>query len=135
MNIDRISQARATYLSTHQSKTRVPEGKAMVWYMTEAFWARRAIDRTVDIDPNNLGKTHCPLCYVPVEPHMVVMPTEDMLDGIWIGLQGENWSPDDEASEFIRSLGLIHTSMSVGDVIQYAGKTYVVDSDGFKELA
>ena len=32
-------------------------------------------------------------------------------------LQGENWSPNGESREWIRSLGLSHTSMSVGDLI------------------
>jgi hypothetical protein len=32
-------------------------------------------------------------------------------------MQAENWSPNGEMRDFIRILGLSHTSMSVGDVI------------------
>lgn len=35
----------------------------------------------------------------------------------WGAMQGENWSPNGEARDLIRSLGLHHTSMSVGDVL------------------
>jgi len=38
-------------------------------------------------------------------------------DDLFFRLQGENWSPEGEAKEWIRSLGLWHTSMSVGDLI------------------
>jgi len=36
----------------------------------------------------------------------------------WLKMQGENWSPHGEARAMLRSLGLGHTSMSVGDVLQ-----------------
>ena len=40
------------------------------------------------------------------------------LDEAWRQMQGENWSPHGEARGLLRSLGLSHTSMSVGDVLQ-----------------
>jgi hypothetical protein len=49
-------------------------------------------------------------------------------------MQGENWSPKLEASNLIRSKGLQHTSMSVGDVIGIGGRFWVVDIMGFKEI-
>jgi hypothetical protein len=42
----------------------------------------------------------------------------DSLDDAWRQMQAENWSPNGEASGIIQILGLSHTSMSVGDVIQ-----------------
>ena len=36
----------------------------------------------------------------------------------WLKMQGENWSPHGEARSLIERLGLSHTSMSVGDVLQ-----------------
>ena len=58
------------------------------------------------------------------------------LEEVFYAMQGEVWSPHGEAREFIRSLGLKHTSMSVGDVIYdvSARKYYVVDFIGFSEL-
>ena len=58
------------------------------------------------------------------------------LEEMFYAMQGEVWSPHGEARELIRSLGLKHTSMSVGDVIYdvSARKYYVVDFMGFSEL-
>ena len=38
------------------------------------------------------------------------------LNQVFDMMQGENWSPNGEARDLIRSLGLKHTSMSVGDI-------------------
>ncbi|MDH5279561.1 MAG: hypothetical protein OEW52_00260 [Thermoleophilia bacterium] len=49
--------------------------------------------------------------------------------------QGEIWSPNGEARELIRSKGLAHTSMSVGDVIvDAAGVAHMVEMVGFLPL-
>ena len=42
----------------------------------------------------------------------------DSLDDAWRQMQGENWSPNGEARPLLKRLGLSHTSMSVGDVVQ-----------------
>ena len=39
-------------------------------------------------------------------------------------MQGEAWSPNGEARELIVSLGLHHTSMSIGDVVQDDDSAY-----------
>lgn len=40
-------------------------------------------------------------------------------------MQGEIWSPNGEANELIRSKGLFHTSMSVGDcAVDETGKNF-----------
>jgi hypothetical protein len=41
----------------------------------------------------------------------------DSLDDAFWQMQGENWSPHGEARALLQSLGLGHTSLSVGDVI------------------
>jgi hypothetical protein len=40
------------------------------------------------------------------------------LDDAFWQMQGENWSPHGEAGGLLQSLGLGHTSMSLGDVLQ-----------------
>ena len=42
----------------------------------------------------------------------------DTLDDAWCQMQAERWSPNGEARPLLERLGLSHTSMSVGDVIQ-----------------
>ena len=42
----------------------------------------------------------------------------DSLDDAWRQLQAEQWSPNGEARPLLERLGLSHTSMSVGDLIQ-----------------
>jgi hypothetical protein len=53
------------------------------------------------------------------ETHVYLGEIEaDSLDGAFLLMQGENWSPRGEARPLLERLGLHHTSMSVGDVIQ-----------------
>ena len=48
----------------------------------------------------------------------------DSLDDAWRQMQAEHWSPNGEARPLLERLGLSHTSMSVGDVIQDEDGTY-----------
>ena len=61
-----------------------------------------------------IQSTHVRLCHVEA----------DRLDDAWLQMQAENWSPHDEARPLLERLGLNHTSMSVGDVIQDEDGTY-----------
>ena len=77
-----------------------------------------------ELTADNLLETH-------VELKTVDLPG---LDAVYHEMQGEVWSPNGEARELIRSLGLNHTSMSVGDVIKTPdGKLHLVASCGFEE--
>lgn len=64
----------------------------------------------------------------------------DSLENAYMLSQGEMWSPNGEARGLIQSLGLHHTSMSVGDVlVTLNGKGesvryYQVANTGFKEV-
>ena len=54
------------------------------------------------------------------ETHLVLgNGIDDTLDdaSIWVRMQRENWSPNGQSRELIRSLGLSHTSMTIGDLI------------------
>jgi len=55
-------------------------------------------------------------------------------DEIFMVMQGEHWSPRGEARDLIKNLGLSHTSMCIGDVIQVGDKFLFVDSWGFVQL-
>ena len=56
------------------------------------------------------------------------------LEDVFMMMQAEEWSPNGEARPLIRSLGLTHTSMSVGDFIEdNQGKFYRVNSCGFSQ--
>jgi len=57
-------------------------------------------------------------------------------EDVFYQMQGEVWSPNGEKRNLIRSLGLSHTSMSVGDVVydRSTNKHYVVAPMGFKEI-
>ena len=52
----------------------------------------------------------------------------------WQAMQADFWSPQGEAREFIRALGLGHTSMHIGDVVMIEGVYYMVDGIGFVQL-
>ena len=57
------------------------------------------------------------------------------LEDVFRHMQGEVWSPNGEARDLIRSLGLCHTSMSVGDVVvDENGIGWQVDCCGFARV-
>lgn len=58
----------------------------------------------------------------------------DNLDDVYDAMQGERWSPRGEARSHIMDLGLAHTSMCVGDIIQKGTKFWMVDGAGFEYL-
>jgi len=62
---------------------------------------------------------------------------EHTLNEIFEAMQGEVWSPNGEQRDYIHSLGLTHTSMSVGDVVYVGetGKWMLADFTSWKELA
>ena len=59
---------------------------------------------------------------------------ETDLDNVFHMMQGFVWSPEGESYRLIRNLGLCHTSMSVGDIIQTPEAFYIVDNVGFRRL-
>jgi len=77
-------------------------------------------------DINDLSKSHILLGSISMG--------ERSMEDVFTSFQGECWSPYGEARELIRSRGLGHTSMSVGDLIVRDGKVLMVDSRGFTEL-
>lgn len=62
------------------------------------------------------------------------------LEDVYWQLQGENWSPQGEARPFIERLGLRHTSLNSGDVVQVPtpdgrGQFFVCAPAGWEELS
>ena len=62
------------------------------------------------------------------------MIRETNADKIFELMQGETWSPNGEANNLIRSKGLEHTSMSVGDVIRIGNKYLYCGSIGWRKM-
>jgi len=55
------------------------------------------------------------------------------LEDVFHRMQGENWSPNGEARNLLSSLGIQHTSMSVGDFIENRyGQFYRVEPYSFE---
>jgi len=70
------------------------------------------------------------------ETHTFVRKVEALSpEDVYREMQAEIWSPNGEARDLIRKLGLRHTSMSVGDVIRSEDgfEVYVVDDVGFRQ--
>jgi hypothetical protein len=64
--------------------------------------------------------------------YLMAVQADDM-EEVFRFMQGEVWSPHGEAREIIKTLGLSHTSMSVGDIIfdPDAHNYWVVKDIGF----
>jgi hypothetical protein len=93
-----------------------------VWYMRPE-WVAGA--RGENPDPANLEATHIHLRNVEA----------GSLNQVFYEMQSEVWSPNGAARDLIRDKGLVHTSMSVGDVIvDPDGAAHLVGMFGFKNL-
>ncbi len=106
-------------------------GSTRIWYMRPEFFR----DATMGVDwlkkkglmptPATLSQTH--VC--------IGMVKETYLEAVFRMMQGENWSPNGEARNYIRARGLGHTSMSVGDIVEKGGRFFIVDGTGFVEFS
>ena len=108
------------------------QGETKIWYVSPEFGRdfRFGLDFVVDkmgMEPpssKNIDKTHT----------LVGSIRERDLNSTYSMMQGEAWSPNGEARNLIGNLGLEHTSMSVGDVLEIDGDLFFVDRHGFKKL-
>lgn len=99
-------------------------GMTQIWYMRPEHF-RDGISGAKGPDPACLNKTHRMVARVGVTDK----------EEIFTAMQGERWSPNGEAREWIRQLGLQHTSMSVGDVVRLVGgKTFVCGATGWHRI-
>jgi hypothetical protein len=106
-------------------KLRILKPKPPVKQRFEVWYARKPTFNQKDV-PLTLGKIMSK--YVKVaEVYMTHM------EDVFYKMQGEWWSPYGEAREYIRRVGLTHTSMSVGDLIRDSQGNWFITADvGFK---
>lgn len=106
-------------------------GNTEIWYwhsdlgrnfMMGYKWLK---ERNNTFDPNNLEQTHA----------LVGKIAETDPETVWSLMQGEAWSPNGEARNFINRLDVGHTSMSVGDIIKIGDRILMVDRMGFVDVA
>jgi len=99
--------------------------KYNIWYMKPEFF-KVFIRGTILPKLSEIQETHTSLGFLHKEN----------LDEVFEFMQGENWSPHGEAVSVIYSLGLQHTSMSIGDVIRdnETNRWYAVAGLGFTLL-
>lgn len=99
--------------------------------MTSRFIAYYKINPDFENAPAEVNAQVFFSTYKPVE-----ILKADNLDQVYYRMQGDIWSPHGEMREFIKTLGLSHTSMSVGDVVysESDDEFYSVSSDGFEVL-
>ncbi len=105
-------------------------GVVKVWYMKPDFFRDGIMGHEWLVEQ---GKV--PTLATLEETHTLVGTLDiDNVEEAWQMMQGEFWSPRGEANSFIRELGLRHTSMSVGDIVQKDNTLFLVDGIGFKRL-
>lgn len=88
------------------------------------FVRGHASELYISLMAHDLDKTHAFLREVEI----------DDLDEIYYKFQAEIWSHEGEAAGLIRALGLNHTSMSIGDIVQKDGVYYFCDFSGWSLL-
>jgi hypothetical protein len=95
----------------------------VVYYVRPAYWRDLSLGYVLPTLAD-LHDTHA---------YLKMVDATDLED-VFTQMQGENWSQLEDASELIRSKGLGHTSMSVGDVVGDGSRWWVVRPEGFAEL-
>lgn len=121
----------ASIITSAESALPYPTGATEIWYWKDKLsrdmlmgfkWLQ---EYNMVPDPENLGKTHVLMGKV----------AETDPDKIFRMMQGEEWSPNGEAYNFVEKSGSGHTSMSVGDIINLpSGECLMVDNVGFVDL-
>jgi hypothetical protein len=104
-----------------------------VWYMRPEFFrdgimgAEWLAEKNMTPNTDRLDLSHVFVRYVQA----------DSVEQVFGMMQGEVWSPNGEARDRIKMLGLQHTSMSVGDIaVDVSNKAvHLCDRYGFKVLA
>lgn len=105
-------------------------GSVGVWYARAAvhrdLYAGLAAARKCGhhITRATLAQTHV---------HLGNIEAEDS-DTAFAMMSGDYWSPKGEANEWLVSLDVDHTSMVVGDVLDFRGKLLFVELEGFVEV-
>lgn len=116
-------------------------GKVSIWYYKDensrdACMGREFCDKHgfFQIDPKNLAATHVNLGCIRATVVDDGVTEEVDLEEIFSLMQGETWSPQGEARNMLRAIGISHTSMSMGDIIEFNGDVFIVDNYGFVKL-
>ena len=104
--------------------SKLAPGETEVYYMVDDHPKPRDYRCGDAVDVLKLSETHKLLGKIAITD----------LEEVFFALQGENWSPNGEANGFIRSKGLWHTSMSIGDVVKVGGNYYAVAGMGFNKI-
>ena len=97
----------------------LPAGDTEIWYQTRETW-----EGSPRIAKKSLEKTHVKLGSIAMTDK----------ESIFREMQGEFWSPEGEARDLIRKKGLVHTSMSVNDVVKIGSRAWRVAGFGFEEI-
>ena len=93
-----------------------PAGDSVqIWYQKREMLESSMFTRYKHIDPSCLEKTHVLLGTMDIPYN----DEQEMLNRIYDTMQGEIWSPYGQALSLITRLGLMHTSMTVGDVVRF----------------
>lgn len=105
-------------------------GSVGIWYARTPVRADLSTSLTAarkyghEITRKTLSVTHVHLGNIEAEDEEVAFAL----------MSGNYWSPNGEANDWLDSLGLDHTSMIVGDVVDFRGKLLFVEFEGFAEL-
>lgn len=117
--------------------------RVVVWYMVPEFFRDGSYAFSFGKDGNEeiqsiksrikLNQTHRPIAqfHIGDKLHDIEM---SVCEKVFNWMQGENWSPNGEARTLISKMGLHHTSMSCGDMIQIGDRFFACKRFGFEEI-
>ncbi len=105
-------------------------GTMKVWYMKPGV--SRDLGMGLEwLVKKNMVPTHA--TFTQTHTFLGTLDTADVNEALEM-MQGENWSPRGEARAFIKGLGLDHTTICTGDIVQVGDDVFFLDRLGFEKL-
>jgi|TARA_Y100000310_G_scaffold277810_1_gene295842 hypothetical protein len=104
-----------------------------VWYQKTGFSNMFNVKES-DVDVNDLEKTHTKVANI--RPDLSGENVWEDLENIFMNMQGHLWGEDYvRSNDLLEELGLHHTSMSVGDIVQTHDRiVYLCMKEGFIQV-
>jgi len=96
-----------------------------------AFFHRPSGKSIPIADGYDLTSTHAPIVEFYTDIHKRI----NVCENVFTWMQGECWSRNGEARSLIESIeGVNHTSMKIGDMVQFGDELFLLSNDGFIEI-
>jgi len=104
----------------------------VVWFKAASHFLEPDVSQQRDAISTNidLGRTHKAVCRFYMHEHNATRALVDI--SVW--MEAEHFSPNGMAEQYLSNLGVKHSSMSVGDVVQFGELYFLLENNEWKDI-